>query len=150
MDPQQLHERLRETVVYLEFEDARFLTPFDLEPVEYSALHVLASPAGLRMSELSDRLILDKSKVTRIVDHLAQRGWVRREPDPDDRRAVRVVLTPTGQAYRDEVTVARAATLHDRFTALDATDQATLSALLNTLRDHLADRLHNRTNEEPS
>ncbi|MEZ4517355.1 MAG: MarR family transcriptional regulator [Chloroflexota bacterium] len=140
MDPQTLHERLREVVVYLEAEDYRLLAPFDLEPVEYSALQILDTVPGLRMGDLRDRLLVDKSKVTRVVDHLAARGWVTRQPDQNDRRAARVVLTPEGKAYRDSVTAERAGTLPGRFAVLDPGEQQTLEHLLNRLRDHLVER----------
>jgi DNA-binding MarR family transcriptional regulator len=61
---------------------------------------LMMQPYG--MSELGSMLGLAKSSLTGLVDRTAQRGLVRREPDPGDRRAIRVVLTEEGSALADE------------------------------------------------
>ncbi len=50
------------------------------------------------MTVLGERLMLSKSTITRIVDQLEERSWVRRIPDPVDRRAQDVILTPEERA----------------------------------------------------
>ena len=55
------------------------------------------------MNELSARLNLDGSTVTRVVDILVREGWVRRERCPQDRRMVRVELTPEGEARAERL-----------------------------------------------
>jgi DNA-binding MarR family transcriptional regulator len=52
----------------------------------------------LRMQELQDRLLFTYSGLTRLVDRIETAGLVRREPVPDDRRGVYVVLTGPGAA----------------------------------------------------
>jgi DNA-binding MarR family transcriptional regulator len=55
----------------------------------------------LRMQELGDRVVLSRSRVSRLVDDLEQNGLVARRPDPDDGRAILACLTPEGrQALR--------------------------------------------------
>ncbi|TWD73107.1 DNA-binding MarR family transcriptional regulator [Kribbella amoyensis] len=49
------------------------------------------------MAELSGTLGLEKSSLTGLVDRAEHRGLVVRAPDPADRRAVRVSLTPAGR-----------------------------------------------------
>lgn len=51
-----------------------------------------------RMQELGHRAVLSRSRVSRIVDELAEAGLVCREPDPRDRRGAYAVLTPAGRA----------------------------------------------------
>ncbi len=66
-----------------------------LTPQQGQLLCVLmARPYG--MGELGAVLRLAKSSLTGLVDRTARNGLVRREPDPDDSRAVRVALTPQG------------------------------------------------------
>jgi DNA-binding MarR family transcriptional regulator len=58
-------------------------------------------PAGLKMSELSRRMMVTGGNVTGITDLLERDGLVRRSEDPRDRRASRVSLTPPGRrAFR--------------------------------------------------
>lgn len=78
---------------------------FDLSPQQAKAFHELRQP--LSMGELADRLFCDASNVTGIVDRLEARGLVERQPDPDDRRVRRLVLTDAGKelgrAHHDRV-----------------------------------------------
>lgn len=60
---------------------------------------LLERPVG--MAELSDRLHIEKSTLTGLVDRAEKRGLVHRTPDPCDRRALRVALTPEGREVAD-------------------------------------------------
>ena len=55
------------------------------------------SPQGLRMSELSSRLMVTGGNVTGLTDSLEDEGLVVRESDGADRRALRVKLTREGR-----------------------------------------------------
>lgn len=58
-------------------------------------------PEGLRMSELSKRLMVTGGNITGITDQLEQEGLVVRKLDLGDRRAITVKLTETGlQRFR--------------------------------------------------
>ncbi|WP_424536445.1 MarR family winged helix-turn-helix transcriptional regulator [Sphaerisporangium viridialbum] len=68
---------------------------YGLTPQQGQLLCVLmARPYG--MSDLGGVLGLAKSSLTGLVDRTAERGLVRRETDPQDRRAVQVTLTAAG------------------------------------------------------
>src|SRR3954469_17987154 len=68
---------------------------YGLTPQQGQLLCVLmARPHG--MSELGAMLRLAKSSLTGLVDRTERNGLVRREPDPQDTRAVRVALTAQG------------------------------------------------------
>ena len=73
-----------------------------------------------------------------IVGHLVDAGFLRREPDPDDARAVRLRLTAAGHrrvhAWRDRSTQ----TVDRALEALDAEERATLALALPALR-HLVE-----------
>src|SRR5512134_1405791 len=59
------------------------------------------TPEGLKMNELSRRLMVTGGNVTGLTDTLEAEGLVTREPDADDRRAQRVKLTRDGRrAFR--------------------------------------------------
>ncbi|RKS69119.1 MarR family transcriptional regulator [Actinomadura pelletieri DSM 43383] len=76
----------------------------DVRPRHGTVLAFL-DPAGLRATELSARSGQHKQIVGTIVDELVALGYVRREPDPADRRAKRIVPTEHGL---DEIAKARA------------------------------------------
>ena len=52
----------------------------------------------LRVNELAREVVLSPTAMSRFVDRAEKAGVVRREPDPDDRRALQVVLTDEGVA----------------------------------------------------
>jgi len=50
----------------------------------------------LRVNELAREVVLSPTAMSRFVDRVEAAGYVRREPDPEDRRALRVALTDAG------------------------------------------------------
>lgn len=71
----------------------------DVTPAQAGALMVLfGAKEPLRARDLATRLGLSEVTVGRFVHALTDAGWVRRDPDPDDSRAMR--LAPTPKAYR--------------------------------------------------
>src|SRR5919204_5725088 len=75
---------------------------FGLAPQQAAALRALAEPQP--MGTLADALHCDSSNVTGIVDRLEERGLLRREPAPSDRRVKMLVLTASGERMRQEIT----------------------------------------------
>jgi DNA-binding MarR family transcriptional regulator len=81
-----------------------FFARWSLSPSTFNVLNVLRDEAeGLSQSELSRLLIMHRSNVTGLVDRLETRALVRRLPNPEDRRAYRVVLTPAGIQLLDDI-----------------------------------------------
>ena len=80
---------------------------FDLAPQQMIALRFLGG--GPRaMGELAVYLSCDSSNITGITDRLEERGLVKREPDPEDRRVKMLVLTDKGDKLRAKITEALA------------------------------------------
>jgi DNA-binding MarR family transcriptional regulator len=103
---------------------------YGLTPQQGQLLCVLM-PQPYGMSELGEMLGLAKSSLTGLVDRTVQRGLVRREADPRDRRAVRVGLTEEGAALAEEFyaeTCHRIETLPSGLTATERDRFATLLA----------------------
>ena len=50
------------------------------------------------MQELGEKVVLSRTRVSRLVDDLEADGLVRREPDPADKRATFAVITADGEA----------------------------------------------------
>ena len=66
----------------------------DLPVSAGDVLFVVARQKVLEMGELSQALRKDPSTIANVVKDLERRGYVRRERDPEDRRRVRVSLSP--------------------------------------------------------
>ncbi len=86
------------------------------QPMAPSDAHALTEIAdgGLAQRDLVNRLHLDRSSVSRLVERLVARGWVSRTGDDGDRRTVRLTATPAGQQIAADIAHSRA----ERFAAL--------------------------------
>jgi DNA-binding MarR family transcriptional regulator len=96
-----------------------------------------------RISALACHLGLDSTTVTRHLDELESRGLIARGPDPDDRRAVVVCLTPKAVAKLDAADVARRDRLHDLLADWPTADRREFARLLSRFvhRPDLADEI---------
>ena len=98
------------------------------------ALMHLEADAPVQMSALASSLQCDNSNVTGIVDRLEAAGLAQRRPAERDRRVKTVVLTPHGEAVRDEVR-RRAGTPPPEIAALSQADAETLREILQRALD---------------
>ncbi len=119
--------------VMLDDGDRRLLHQFNLSTSQYAALQILHNTQSLRLSDIGERLLLDKSTITRLIDRLERLDLVRRLPDPLDLRVLRVVLTPQGASLRETASAAHANSLARRMNALTDDDQKQLYTLLDKL-----------------
>ncbi|MFI5709383.1 MarR family winged helix-turn-helix transcriptional regulator [Kribbella sp. NPDC051620] len=106
-------------------------------PLEwYDVLMNLADVPGhqLRQRELSDRLLLSESGVSRRLARMAKAGLLERTPADDDRRGVAVALTEKGAATLLEATDSHLALVAQLFTdKLTATELIALPQILSKL-----------------
>jgi DNA-binding MarR family transcriptional regulator len=69
----------------------------DLSMKEYDVLYTLSKcQHAIRLTELNRHVLLSQPALSRMVDRLADRGFIDRQQDPADRRSVRLALTPAG------------------------------------------------------
>jgi len=55
----------------------------------------------LTPSQIGERLLVSSATMTALLDTLEQRGWVRRTPNPDDRRSLLIEITDAGRETAD-------------------------------------------------
>lgn len=117
----------------------RFFRSTDLSEAEFNLLVVLRhAPHDLSQSDLSERLLVDKSNVTGLIDRLESSGLIRRRPDPDDRRRYHVVLTTAGRRQIDAVDPIYHQMVGEVMSELSETECRTLVRLTRKLRRGLA------------
>jgi len=94
-------------------------------------------PEGLKMSELSKRMMVTTGNVTGITDQLEAEGLVRREVDKGDRRSFVVKLTSEGRRLFGEMAAVHEGWVIELFEGLSSEEKETLYALLGKLKQHL-------------
>ncbi len=93
-------------------------------------------PEGLKMKELSHRLMVTGGNVTGITDQLVAEGLVERVGVEEDRRAFRVRLTPAGHDAFSEMALAHEAWIVEAFEGLSLRDLEQLHRLLGKVKKH--------------
>ena len=91
-------------------------------------------PEGLRMGELSKRMMVTSANVTGIANLLEQEGLVLREAVPGDGRAYTLRLTAAGQRAFRRMASRHEAWIRELLKALGKQERATMMALLSTMK----------------
>ena len=89
-----------------------------------------------RMGVLAADMLTVPSTITATADALATAGYLTREQDPQDRRALLLVLTEQGHAARDML-VAEAGELFHRASGLDAQETSQFARLARKIRNNV-------------
>ena len=95
------------------------------------------APKGLKMGELSKRMMVTGGNVTGITDLLEREGLVERVADPNDRRAWLVRLTPAGRRGFAAMAAEHERWIVESFGGLSGREMATMAALLARLKTHV-------------
>lgn len=110
-------------------------------PQTYYIILAMLSEApnrSLRMSELADIVSSSPSRLSHAVDRLEERGWVRRERDPADRRGNRTVLTEEGWGVVQQSAPGHVRTVREQLFDLVTPDElAVLDSVFARVQAHL-------------
>ncbi|WP_329486748.1 MarR family transcriptional regulator [Kitasatospora sp. NBC_01246] len=104
----------------------------------FVVLVALAEAGPASQSTLSRRTGVYRSDMVAVVNDLADRGFVERTPDPDDRRRNVVTVTSEGRGYLRRLDAIVDAAQEELLAPLSATERGTLTELLARLMDHHA------------
>ena len=94
------------------------------------------APEGLKMNELSRRMMVTGGNVTGITDQLVAEGLVARVDVQGDRRAYRVRLTPKGRKLFHEMAHQHESWIVDALAGLSERDLTSLHKLLGKVKAH--------------
>src|SRR5919109_3888149 len=86
----EVRDSLRELRIQLALLNYRVGSQLDFKDVDLDCLDILDAHGPLGPTELARRAGLHPATMTGILDRLERGGWIVRERDPSDRRAVRV------------------------------------------------------------
>jgi DNA-binding MarR family transcriptional regulator len=103
----------------------------DLSITQLRNLIILSSRGPQHVGQLAVALGVSEPSASQILDRLAQRGLVRREADPTDRRRIMVSITAEGEGLLDPVRTSRSIVAEG---LLDRLDDDSLAALVRGTR----------------
>ena len=114
-------------------ETAQDLDAWGITPAQSRALRVIATHEPMRPSVLATWLRITPRSATEVADALEEHGWITRAPDPTDRRATSLALTPAGQVLLHKIEDARGQAAERVLDVLGERDRRTLDRILTTL-----------------
>ncbi|MFH8519148.1 MarR family winged helix-turn-helix transcriptional regulator [Streptomyces gelaticus] len=136
-----LAEQLLRVTRRLQRIQSRQLEPMGITPAQFRLLRTVAHYDGPpRMADLAQRLDVVPRAVTTLVDGLEASGRVRRAPDPDSRRVVRIEITEEGLATLRSLRDARRAAAEEILAPLTADQREVLGGLLSALVNGMPER----------
>ena len=117
---------------------ARLRDDFDTTLPRFDFLSQLErNPSGLRMTEISQRMMVTSGNITRIADQLLAEGLITRNVAPGDRRASIVKLSAAGRRAFAEMARRHEGWIVEMFAGLAEPERNALYALLAKLKRHL-------------
>ncbi|MCR4400775.1 MAG: MarR family transcriptional regulator [Syntrophomonadaceae bacterium] len=109
------------------------LAPWGVTPGQYAVLKCLWEQNGQTAKALAERLSVDGSTMTGTLDRMEQKGLIEKHPDPRDRRALRVTLSPRGRELEKPLNEAIERANRKVLEGLDPVHAALLSRMLQGL-----------------
>jgi DNA-binding MarR family transcriptional regulator len=134
--PLQVLSRVTRLGQYLDSARSLAFTRHELDGWEFDVLAALrrsGDPYALSPGQLAAATLVTSGTITNRVDRLEARGFVRREPDPTDRRGVRVLLTAQGQTRVDGAIKDLLESEREILSGISEDESATLAQLLRQL-----------------
>lgn len=132
-DAEALQSALSDLLRVYQFRDRDKICCYDISVTQCYALEALVEHGPMRSRALAEKLLLDKSTTTRVVDALKRKGYVERSTDAEDARAVSLKVTRSGRALYDKINrelIAQQATL---LADLDPTVRAGVTDVIRRL-----------------
>lgn len=103
VDAEALNAAVSQLVRVYQFRDRDRICCYDISVTQCYALEALVERGSSRSQALADALMLDKSTTTRVVDALVKKGYVVRQAEAEDARALALSVTPEGRALYERI-----------------------------------------------
>lgn len=120
---------------------------FGMTRAQWAVLVRLDRAEGLNQSELAEMLDLQPITLTRLLDKLSDSGLIERQPDPDDRRAKRLFLTPAARPLLEQLSSLGEETMASTLEGVAPEEVEHMVSQLDRVRDNLR-RLIQRRNAQ--
>jgi DNA-binding MarR family transcriptional regulator len=117
---------------------------------QWQVLAHLARHEGINQAGLADVLEIEPITVGRLIDRMADAGWVERRAHPTDRRARLLYLTAKARPVFDRMRALGEEVREETLTGLSEVERNRLTDTLIAVRNNLSDRGTTMTEDAPS
>ena len=111
----------------------RHLADADLTVSQFGTLETLFHLGPLNQRSIGEKILKSGGNITMVVDNLERIGYVRREKDPNDRRAVLIHLTKKGEAFIKDFFPKHLERIKEEFSVLNEEEKLQLAHLCKKL-----------------
>ena len=110
---------------------------FGISRAQWAVLIRIDRNEGLKQTELADMLDLQPITLTRLLDKLSDSGLIERRPDPGDRRAKRLFLTPAARPLLKRLAELGEETMTSTLAGIDPESIAKMVSQLAIVKENL-------------
>lgn len=104
---------------------------------QWRVLLHLSNNEGISQSGLAEIIEIERMTLGRLIDRLEAAGWVRRRPDPADRRVKRLYLAKNAEPTLREMLAITSAALEQALSGLSAEDRRRLASQLARIKENV-------------
>ena len=79
------------------------LIAYGLTPIQHLILEALWQEDGQSAGDIGKKLVLDAATLSGVLDRLVVGDWIKKKPDPDDKRIIRIYLTEKVRGLRTKL-----------------------------------------------
>ena len=128
---------------YLEIE----LRRYDATLIRFNIMSTLFKNGGeMTPSEIAESVFREKNSITAAINTMERQGVVRREPSPNDRRSVKVVITDKGWKEANRLNPVAQELSREALSCIDKERVEALVGIMRTIRESLTPRLDKSAN----
>lgn len=87
----------------LQGEFKKLLEPYGLTTLQFLTLALLSTEQDVSAADICDRLLIDKSTLSGVLERLDEKDLIVKRPDKNDRRALSIRMSPSGSHMADQL-----------------------------------------------
>jgi DNA-binding MarR family transcriptional regulator len=110
------------------------LHSYGLTPIQHLVLEALWDEDGLSVGDIGKRLVFDGATLSGVLDRLAAGGWVLKQSDTEDKRMLRVSLTPKSKDLKPKLSAVRNETNKELMARFSLEEKVLLKRLLRDIQ----------------
>ena len=110
------------------------LHSYGLTPIQHLVLEALWDEDGLSVGDIGKRLVFDGATLSGVLDRLAAAGWIIKQSDTEDKRMLRISLTPKSKDLKPKLSAVRNATNKNLLARFSLEEKVLLKRLLRDIQ----------------
>ncbi|TCD46196.1 MarR family transcriptional regulator [Streptococcus sp. X16XC17] len=126
---------LRRAAGVIRKQEAETITKNNLTFAQFGVLEALYNKGDLRIQDLIEKLLSTSGNMTVVIKNMIRDGYINKVPDPSDKRAFRVSLTPEGRELIAAILPEHYDNIGSIFSVLTDEEQEQLATILKKFKN---------------